>query len=173
MRFALRGRPTAFLAGLENQFDRAVQAGGVLLKDFRRAQQHRRVGVVPAGVHTAVGRGKGSPVSSTMARAFQIGAQGEDLSRLLPLDQADDAVFADALSIGNPQFVQFAAQIRLGLRRIDARLRNPVQGATPLDEAALQSLRFLFDLVQHLRQPICASSARSEPFPPAWRFRSR
>ena len=48
------GAAEAFLAGLEEEVDRALDGVAVLAEEARGAHQHGRVGVMTAGVHAVL-----------------------------------------------------------------------------------------------------------------------
>ena len=83
----------AFLGGLKDHRDRAIEIPR-LRKVARRAQQHRRMPVMPAGMHRA-GRFRGilDPRLLMNRQRIHVGPQPDHLAAvgLLPLDDPDDA----------------------------------------------------------------------------------
>ena len=119
------------LAGLEDEPDRPGQVRAGLVQHPRRAEQARRVDVVPAGVHharRACSRSRG-PVASSMGSA-SMSARSATTGPGPPADDVrHDARPADALDRGQPDVAQHAGDERgrlvLGERQLGVLVEVP------------------------------------------------
>ena len=75
-----------FLGGLEDELDVSAECLAVLVEDLQRADQHRGVRVVSAGVHPAlVLRGEGQPSLLVYRQRVDVGAEEHRLAGLSAL----------------------------------------------------------------------------------------
>ena len=96
----LRARK-ALLVGLEDELHRAVQLRLVRAQKFRRAQQHGRVHIVPAGVHISVFRAEGKVGLLRHLERVHVCAQQHAAPRVFSRDLRDHAAAKSARRIAH------------------------------------------------------------------------
>ena len=144
-------RGIELLRGLEDELHVPPQPIPQLGQDAGRAQKHRRVGVVPAGVHHAVHLGGvGQPRLLAHRQGVHIRPQGDGppIASSAP-QQPDDTMSADPGAHLQPQARQ---NLRHKGRRpllLPAQLRLPMNPAAPLHDTAVVFVRKLPNLFVH------------------------
>ncbi len=119
----------AFLGGLEDQVDGAVEAAR-LRQVARRAQQHGGMAVMTAGVHHAgAARGVGEGVELAQGERIHVRAQAPAAPAVgaLALDHADDAGASDAPVERYAQHTQFGGDAVGGAVFLEAQLGPGVE----------------------------------------------
>ena len=138
------GAGAGLFAGLEDQLDRSLQVGFVLVQNFGGAEKHRDVRVVAAGMHPPLVPGsEGQPRRLRDRQPVHIGAQGHDLAGLAAFDQGDDAGIERVLLVRDPHRVEFRAQQRPSFGKILAQLRDLMEPASQRHKIVLKRLAFL------------------------------
>ena len=132
------------LACLEDQPHRPGKPARAPGKQLRRAKEHRRVRIVPAGVHVPVFRRIGKPRFLPHVQSIHVRAQSDTFALLRARDhRRNAAVLRIGRVAGNAHLLQFLPHKRGGLRQDPARLRHPVQRAVPGNDLRRKRLRFL------------------------------
>ena len=131
------------LARLEQQFDGGIGVDELGLAGFeqaRRTKQRRRVHIVAAGMHAAIGGCEGLAGFLDNGQGIHIASEHDDRSGLLVLaraialcgrgrtgtDQANDAGTVDERGMGDVHLVQTCLNIGRRLRKIVTELRHLV-----------------------------------------------
>ena len=124
----------AFLAGLEVEQDAAGEPGPPLDQQPRRAQQHRDVRVVAAGVHRPVDLRREVEVGRLEDRQrVHVGSEEDGRAGRAAVDQRGDGAEPPTEPRGEAQPLQLVDDERLGLGQIQADLGPPVESAPERD----------------------------------------
>ena len=110
------GAQRELFGGLEEELDRAAEFAAHLRKDLRRAELHRDMRVVPAGVHPAlVPRGEGKAGRLFYGQGVDVGAQQHRFSGRSAFQRRDAAVHSLEAFDGKPHRLEV---LNDGLRRL-------------------------------------------------------
>ena len=146
---ALLAHRRAFLGGLEDEDDRALDLVLHAGEDFRRAHQDGDVAVVAAGVHHRHGlavvlrrnlRGERQAGLFGDRQSVHVGAQGHDLAGLAALQDTDDPGLADSGAHFHAQAAQMVGDHLGGANLAVAEFGMLMQIAAPGDDLGLQRL---------------------------------
>ena len=147
-------RPAAaepLLRGLEDEMHVAAEIA-VLGEIARRAEQHRGMAVVAAGVHLA-GNGRadarGPSISWICSASRSARSPIARWPGRLPFERADDAGLADALGDLDAPGAQLLGDQRGGAHLLEAGLGMAVDVAADLDQFGLVGLQLVDDVVAH------------------------
>ena len=125
----------ALLARLEHQQDPARERVPPLREQARRAQEHRDVGVVAAGVHHArqLGRER-EPRVLGEGQGVHVGAEEDRGTRPRALDHRDHRRVVTPGRPSMPERPRATRGSRLRLRQLEAPFRAPVQPPADVDD---------------------------------------
>jgi len=155
------GALEGLLARLEQQFDGGIgvdELGLAGLEQARRTKQGRRVHIVTASMHAAIGGCKGLAGFLDNGQGVHIASEHDDrsgplvLARAIALsgrgrtgtDQANDAGTVDERGKRDVHLGQARLDIRRGLREVVTKFGRPMQIVTPCGKLIGKSLS-LFD----------------------------